>query len=85
MALTILLVVGISNLEPIPCGPPVQPVLTKNTFELKASILFIKRSAYTPAGLGKNGAPKQVENVVPIDSVDPTSVDPTLAVYPLRK
>ena len=45
-----------------------------------SSILFIKRSAYTPAGLGKNGAPKHVEKVVPIDSVEPTSVDPTFAV-----
>jgi hypothetical protein len=80
MALTILLVVGISNLEPIPCGPPVHPVFTKKTLELNASILFIKRSAYTPAGLGKKGAPKHVENVVPMDSVEPTSVEPTLAV-----
>lgn len=33
-----------------------------------------------PAGLGKNGAPKHVENVDSIAEVDPTSVDPILAV-----
>jgi hypothetical protein len=60
-------------------------VLTRKTFELNALTLLINRSAYTPAGLGKNGAPKQVEKVEPIDSVEPTSVEPTFAVYPLRK
>ena len=42
IALTILLVVGISNLEPTPNGPPVQPVLTKKTFEPNPSIRSIK-------------------------------------------
>ena len=72
--------IGMSNRDPIPYGPPVHPVFTRKTFEPYDSTLFIKRSAYTPAGLGKKGAPKHVENVVPIDSVDPTSVEPTFAV-----
>ena len=85
MALTILLVVGILNLEPIPYGPPVHPVLTKNTLEPKDTILLIKRSAYSLAGLGKKGAPKQVEKVDSISALEPTSVEPTFAVYPLKK
>ena len=80
MALTTLLVVGIENLEPFPKGPPVHPVLTKYTFDPKDSTLFISRSAYSPAGLGKNGAPKQVEKVDSIDELEPISVDPTFAV-----
>ena len=40
IAFTILLVMGISNLEPIPTGPPVQPVFTKNTLELNSSINY---------------------------------------------
>ena len=71
--------------DPVPYGPPVHPVLTKKTLELKASTLFINKSAYTPAGLGKKGAPKHVEKVDSIAESDPISVDPTLAVYPLRK
>ena len=77
--------VGISNLEPTPNGPPVQPVLTKKTLEPNPSIRSIKSSAYTLAGLGKNGAPKQVEKVDSMSESDPTSVEPTFAVYPLRK
>ena len=38
IAFTILLVVGISNLEPTPNGPPVQPVLTKKL--LNQTFLF---------------------------------------------
>ena len=76
---------GILNLEPTPYGPPVHPVLTKNTFEPKDSTRLIKRSAYSFAGLGKNGAPKQVEKVDSISTLEPTSVDPTFAVYPLKK
>ena len=45
----------------------------------------IKRSAYSFAGLGKNGAPKHVEKVDSISDPDPISVEPTLAVYPLKK
>ena len=85
MALTILLVVGILNLEPTPYGPPVHPVLTKNTLDPKDSIRLIRSSAYSFAGLGKNGAPKQVEKVDSISELEPTSVEPTFAVYPLKK
>ena len=45
----------------------------------------MSKSAYSLAGLGKNGAPKQVENVKSMDLVLPISVEPTLAVYPLKK
>ena len=38
-----------------------------------------------PAGRGKNGAPKQVEKVDSISEDDPISVEPTFAVYPLKK
>ena len=80
MALMILRVVGILNRSPVPCGPPVQPVFTRQTFDPKDSIRFINKSAQTPAGLGKKGAPKQVEKVDSIADVEPTSVEPTFAV-----
>ena len=74
------LVTGIENLLPTPYPPPVQPVFTKKTLVLFLFTLYIKRSAYTPAGRGKNGAPKQVEKVKSIDFDAPISVEPTLAV-----
>ena len=74
-------VVGIEKrAPPCPSDPPVHPVLTRNTFEPNSLTRFISSSAYTPAGLGKNGAPKQVENVAAISPSTPASVEPTFAV-----
>ena len=80
MAAIIARVVGMLKRLPVPYEPPVQPVLTRYTLLPKASIRFINNCAYTPAGRGKKGAPKQVENVERIAALEPISVDPTSAV-----
>ncbi len=41
---------------------------------------LISSSAYSPAGRGKNGAPKQVEKVDLMPLPEPISVEPTSAV-----
>ena len=55
-------------------------MFTKNTFDPKSPTLFINKSAYIFAGLGKKGAPKQVEKVDAISDAEPISVEPTFAV-----
>ena len=49
-------------------------------FKINSLKNYIRSSAYTPAGRGKKGAPKQVENVDSISLVEPISVEPTFAV-----
>src|SRR4051812_44440382 len=65
--------------EPVPYGPPVQPVLTSHTFAPCFAIRSPSIRAYTPGCMGRNGAPKQAEKVAD-GSVTPRSVPATLAV-----
>src|SRR5438128_4866267 len=69
---------------PAPYGPPVHPVFTSQHCTPCRAILSPSRDAYTFALSGRNGAPKQVENVA-LGSVTPRSVPATFAVYPDRK
>src|SRR5699024_2310757 len=69
---------------PTPYGPPVHPVLTKKTFTRWFSIFSPSIFAYVIGESGKNGAPKQAENVAS-GSVMPRSVPASLLVYPLKK
>src|SRR5699024_672809 len=69
---------------PTPYGPPVHPVLTKKTFTRWFSIFSPSIFAYVIGERGKNGAPKQAENVAS-GSVMPRSVPASLLVYPLKK
>jgi hypothetical protein len=65
--------------EPTPWGPPVQPVFTSQTRTPCRAIRSPSIRAYTPGWSGRNGAPKQAENVA-LGSVTPRSVPATFAV-----
>src|SRR6266705_7049139 len=69
---------------PVPYGPPVHPVFTSQHCTPCFAIFSPSSEAYTLAWSGRNGAPKQAENVA-FGSVTPRSVPATLAVYPERK
>src|SRR5699024_5035335 len=69
---------------PTPYGPPVHPVLTKKTFTRWFSIFSPSIFAYVIGERGKNGAPKQAENVAS-GSVMPRSVPASLIVLPLKE
>src|SRR5690606_2873097 len=72
------------TLDPIPKGPPVQPVLISHTFTSCSSIFLPKRVAYRVGCKGRNASPKQAEKVACGSSI-PTSVPATFAVYPEMK
>ena len=64
---------------PTPYGPPLHPVLTSQHCTPCCAIFAPSSEAYTLGASGRNGAPKQVENVA-FGSVTPRSVPATLAV-----
>src|SRR4051812_8771597 len=69
---------------PTPAGPPLQPVLTSQTFAPCSAIFEASSAAYLVGCQTRNGPPKQGEKVA-VASVTPTSVPATFAVYPLMK
>src|SRR6266404_941884 len=69
---------------PTPWGPPVHPVFTSQHWTPWAAIFSPSSDAYVLGLSGRNGAPKQVENVA-LGSVTPRYEPATFAVYPDRK
>ena len=69
---------------PSPNGPPVQPVLTSHTAEPCSSSFSAEHPRVDRGGCGRNGAPKQVENVG-CGSLTPISVPASFDVKPERK
>src|SRR5262245_17038382 len=70
---------------PTPYLPPVQPVLTSQQSTLCWAISSRSKLPYSDGWRGKNGAPKQVENVGSGSAPNPFSVPATFAVKPERK
>lgn len=63
---------------------PFQPVFTRYTLAPAFSTFSASMAAYTEGSSGRNGSPKQVENVG-TGSVTPISVPATLEVKPDTK